>query len=104
MEHMEAQLHLFDAYDAAMRENEELKRMLADSEEARSDLFRQLAAARKQVDELTKAGLTRRRKAEQALFNTPATGGEEDDMDIEKLTDEQLIRLAEHHDENRGGV
>lgn len=41
------------------------------------------------------AGLTRRRKAEQALFNTPATGGEEDDMDIEKLTNEQLIRLAE---------
>ena len=38
------------------------------------------------------AGLTRRRKAEQELFNTPI---EEDDMDIEKLTDEQLIRLAE---------
>ena len=38
------------------------------------------------------AGLTRRRKAEQALFNTPI---EEDDMDIEKLTDAQLIRLAE---------
>ena len=38
------------------------------------------------------AGLTRRRKAEQTLFNTPI---EEDDMDIEKLTDEQLIRLAE---------
>lgn len=39
-------------------------------------------------------GLTRRRKAEQTLFNTPI---EEDDMDIdiEKLTDEQLIRLAE---------
>lgn len=46
------------------------------------------------------AGLTRRRKAEQALFNTPVTGGEEvGDMDIEKLinamTEEQLIRLAE---------
>ena len=41
------------------------------------------------------AGLTRRRKAEQALFNTPVTGGEEEDMDIEKLTDAQLIRLAE---------
>ena len=40
-------------------------------------------------------GLTRRRAAEQALFNTPVTGGEEDDMDIEKLTDAQLIRLAE---------
>ncbi|MDY5612765.1 lysozyme [Dysosmobacter sp.] len=38
------------------------------------------------------AGLTRRRKAEQALFNTPI---EEDDLDIEKLTDAQLIRLAE---------
>ena len=38
------------------------------------------------------AGLTRRRKAEQTLFNTPI---KEDDMDIEKLTDEQLIRLAE---------
>ena len=38
------------------------------------------------------AGLTRRRKAEQTLFNTPI---EEDDMDIEKLTDAQLIRLAE---------
>lgn len=38
------------------------------------------------------AGLTRRRKAEQTLFNTPI---EEDDMDIEKLTDEQLIRFAE---------
>ena len=38
------------------------------------------------------AGLTRRWKAEQELFNTPI---EEDDMDIEKLTDEQLIRLAE---------
>ena len=38
------------------------------------------------------AGLSRRRKAEQALFNTPI---EEDDMDIEKLTDAQLIRLAE---------
>ena len=45
------------------------------------------------------AGLTRRRKAEQALFNTPVTGGEEDDMDIDKLinsmTDKQLIRLVE---------
>ena len=45
------------------------------------------------------AGLTRRRKAEQALFNTPVSGGEEDDMDIDKLinamTDEQLIRLVE---------
>lgn len=41
------------------------------------------------------AGLTRRRKAEQALFNTPVTGGEEEDMDIEKLTDAQLIRLVE---------
>ena len=41
------------------------------------------------------AGLTRRRKAEQELFNTPVTGGEEEDMDIEKLTDAQLIRLAE---------
>ena len=38
------------------------------------------------------AGLTRRRKAEQELFNTPI---EEDDMGIENLTDEQLIRLAE---------
>ena len=45
------------------------------------------------------AGLTRRRKAEQALFNTPDSGGEEDDMDIDKLinsmTDEQLIHLVE---------
>ena len=45
------------------------------------------------------AGLTRRRKAEQELFNTPVTGGEEDDMDIDKLinsmTDKQLIRLVE---------
>lgn len=41
------------------------------------------------------AGLARRRKAEQELFNTPVTGGEEENMDIEKLTDEQLIRLAE---------
>lgn len=41
------------------------------------------------------AGLTRRRKAEQELFNTPVTGGEEEDMDIEKLTDAQLIRLVE---------
>lgn len=45
------------------------------------------------------AGLTRRRKAEQTLFNTPDSGGEEDDMDIDKLinsmTDEQLIRLVE---------
>ena len=40
-------------------------------------------------------GLTRRRAAEQALFNTPVTAGEEDDMDIEKLTDAQLIRLTE---------
>ena len=44
------------------------------------------------------AGLTRRRKAEQELFNTPVSGGE-DDMNIEKLinamTEEQLIRLAE---------
>ena len=38
------------------------------------------------------AGLTRRRRAEQKLFNTPV---QEDDMDIEKLTDAQLIRLAE---------
>ena len=41
------------------------------------------------------AGLTRRRKAEQALFNTPVSGGEEVNMDIEELTDKQLIRLAE---------
>ena len=41
------------------------------------------------------AGLIRRRKAEQTLFNTPAPGGEEKDMNIENLTDEQLIRLAE---------
>lgn len=40
-------------------------------------------------------GLTRRRKAEQELFNTPVIGGEEDDMDIENLTEDQLIRLAE---------
>lgn len=72
MEHMEAQLHLFDAYDAAMRENEELKRMLADSEEARSDLFRQLAAARKQVDELTKAGLIATEKANKAIAERDA--------------------------------
>lgn len=38
------------------------------------------------------AGLTRRRTAEQELFNTPV---QEDDMDIEKLTEEQLVRLAE---------
>lgn len=38
------------------------------------------------------AGLTRRRTAEQVLFNTPV---QEDEMDIEKLTEEQLIRLAE---------
>ena len=38
------------------------------------------------------AGLTRRRKAVQTRFNPPI---KEDDMDIEKLTDEQLIRLAE---------
>lgn len=72
MEHMEAQLHLFGAYDAAMRENEELKRMLADSEEARSDLFRQLAAARKQVDELTKAGLIATEKANKAIAERDA--------------------------------
>ena len=41
------------------------------------------------------AGLTRRRKAEQELFNTPVSGGEEEDMDIEKLTEAQLVRLAE---------
>ena len=45
------------------------------------------------------AGLTRRRKAEQALFNTPVTGGEEEDMDsdkmIESMTTAQLIRLVE---------
>lgn len=45
------------------------------------------------------AGLTRRRKAEQELFNTPVTGGEEEDMDIDKLintmTDAQLVRLVE---------
>ena len=40
-------------------------------------------------------GLVRRREAEQALFNSPVTGGEEEDMDIEKLTEEQLVRLAE---------
>ena len=40
-------------------------------------------------------GLVRRREAEQALFNSPVTGGEEEDMDIEKLTDAQLIRLVE---------
>lgn len=38
------------------------------------------------------AGLTRRRAAEQKLFNTPV---KEDDMDIENLTEAQLIRLAE---------
>ena len=47
----------------------------------------------------TLAGLTRRRKAEQALFNTPVTGGEEEDMDIDKLintmTDAQLVQLVE---------
>jgi lysozyme len=44
------------------------------------------------------AGLTRRRKAEQALFNTPveeASAETEDDMDVEKLTEDQLVRLAE---------
>ena len=40
-------------------------------------------------------GLVRRRKAEQELFKTPVPGGEEEDMDIEKLTEEQLVRLAE---------
>lgn len=39
------------------------------------------------------AGLTRRRAAEQNLFNTPVR--EDEDMDIEKLTEEQLLRLAE---------
>lgn len=39
------------------------------------------------------AGLTRRRTAEQELFNTPVE--EVDDMfDVEKLTEDQLIRLA----------
>ena len=51
-EHMEAQLHLFDAFDAAIRENEELERMLAESEAAGSDLTRQLAAARKELAEV----------------------------------------------------
>ena len=45
------------------------------------------------------AGLTRRRKAEQTLFNTPVSGREEEDMDIDKLintmTDAQLVRLVE---------
>jgi lysozyme len=41
------------------------------------------------------AGLTRRRAAEQALFNTPVTAETEDDMDVEKLTEAQLLRLAE---------
>lgn len=40
-------------------------------------------------------GLVRRRKAEQELFKTPVPGGEEEDMDIEKMTEEQLVRLAE---------
>ena len=40
-------------------------------------------------------GLVRRRKAEQELFKTPVPGGEEEDMDIEKLTEQQLVRLAE---------
>lgn len=40
------------------------------------------------------AGLTRRRTAEQKLFNTPVE--EVDDMfDVEKLTEDQLVRLAE---------
>ncbi len=51
-EHMEAQLHLFDTFDAAIRENEELERMLAESEAAGSDLTRQLAAARKELAEV----------------------------------------------------
>jgi lysozyme len=41
------------------------------------------------------AGLTRRRAAEQALFNTPVTAETEDEMDVEKLTEAQLLRLAE---------
>jgi lysozyme len=41
------------------------------------------------------AGLTRRRVAEQELFNTPVTAETEDDMDVEKLTEAQLLRLAE---------
>ena len=40
------------------------------------------------------AGLTRRRAAEQGLFNTPVE--ENADMfDVEKLTEDQLVRLAE---------
>lgn len=40
------------------------------------------------------AGLTRRRAAEQGLFNTPVK--ENADMfDVEKLTEDQLVRLAE---------
>lgn len=46
--------------------------MLAASEEARSDLARQLAAARKQVDELTKAGLIATDKANQAIAEMDA--------------------------------
>lgn len=52
-----------DAADAI----ESLQQMLRASEEARSDLARQLSAARKQVDELTKAGLIATDKANQAI-------------------------------------
>lgn len=41
------------------------------------------------------AGLTRRRAAEQKLFNTPVEEDEDMDIDIENLTEEQLVRLAE---------
>lgn len=40
-------------------------------------------------------GLARRRKAEQTLFCTPVSGEEEEPMNIDQLTDAQLIRLAE---------
>ena len=51
---------------------ENLQQMLRSSEEARSDLARQLAAARKQVDELTKAGLIATEKANKAIAERDA--------------------------------
>lgn len=50
----------------------DLERALRSSEEARSNLFRQLAAARKQVDELTKAGLIATEKANKAIAERDA--------------------------------
>ena len=69
----------------AMEHMDDLERALHISEAARSDLARQLAAARKQVDELTRAGLIATDKANQAIA----------DLDVAKADSVPVVRCRD---------